>query len=485
MSADSPPRGHTWRPITLPVDVGSLERLEMRALERLWNGQRRRLEEHGAWKPFWERMARWWSIETGVIEGIFDVSLGTTRVLVEQGFIASLIPHGEADRPATELLQILGDHKASLDMVMDVVGGSRKLSVGWIKELHALLCSHQTTADAIEQFGTRLKMPLTRGAFKTRPNTVILPDGSVHEYCPPEQTASEMDRLVELYHQLPRAIPEVRSAWLHHAFTQIHPFEDGNGRVARALASIDFIKAGLFPVLIDRRDRDRTYVPALIQADRGDLDSLVRLFCERQERGVRKAISEAELAVLPYEALGDTLDAANRKLARRADEANEGREQMLKRFTALKGAAAKRLQATAERVQAKVDKVRATVHQKDAVSAHYFRAQIVGEAKRNDYWADLKNPWEWVRLQLKDGGLTDLVIVLHFVGNPSPGAAVAAAFVSHRASVSDKRIGEIEPLEIDPLMLYPDETPTNQETRFDRWLGEAERLAIALWVRYL
>ena len=37
---------------------------------------------------------------------------------------------------------------------------------------------------------------------------------------------------------------EVEAAWLHHRFTQIHPFEDGNGRVARALASLVFIPDG-------------------------------------------------------------------------------------------------------------------------------------------------------------------------------------------------------------------------------------------------
>jgi hypothetical protein len=158
---------------------------------------------------------------------------------------------------------------------------------------------------------------------------------------------------------------------------------------------------------------------------------------------------------------------------------------MQERFIQLRRTAAKRLRETAKRIHSKVDKARATVHEMEAESAHYFRAQILAEAKRNDYWADLRYPWEWVRLQLKDGGVMDLVIVLHFVGNPSPGAAVAAAFVSHRASTRDKLFQDVAPLQLDPLMLYPDEEPADQRSRFESWLGDAERQAVALWVRYL
>lgn len=100
-----------------------------------------------------------------------------------------------------------------------------------------------------------------------------------------------MDRLIQLYHACP-PFAEVRAAWLHHAFTQIHPFQDGNGRVARALASIDFIKGGLFPLLVRRGERE-TYIDALRNADADDLRPLVKFFADVQQRLVRRAISEA------------------------------------------------------------------------------------------------------------------------------------------------------------------------------------------------
>jgi Fic family protein len=51
----------------------------------------------------------------------------------------------------------------------------------------------------------------------------------------------------------------VQAAWLHHRFTQIHPFADGNGQVARAIASLVFIEAGWFPLILKRDELDRVY----------------------------------------------------------------------------------------------------------------------------------------------------------------------------------------------------------------------------------
>jgi Fic family protein len=67
---------------------------------------------------------------------------------------------------------------------------------------------------------------------------------------------------------------------MHHAFTSIHPFEDDNGCVARALASIEFIRAGMFPLLIDRSDKHSEYIPALERADADELERADRIFLQ-------------------------------------------------------------------------------------------------------------------------------------------------------------------------------------------------------------
>ncbi len=71
----------------------------------------------------------------------------------------------------------------------------------------------------------------------------------------------------------------MRAAWLHHAFTQIHPFEDGNGRVARALASLELIRGGLPPLTVYREMQSR-YYDSLLEADLGRPQALVECMGE-------------------------------------------------------------------------------------------------------------------------------------------------------------------------------------------------------------
>lgn len=85
------------------------------------------------------------------------------------------------------------------------------------------------------------------------------------------------------YRWRPDVPPEVEAAWLHQRFAQIHPFQDGNGRVARALASLVFLRAGWFPLVVHRDDRGE-YIDCLEQADSGDLSALVNLLGRIQDR---------------------------------------------------------------------------------------------------------------------------------------------------------------------------------------------------------
>ncbi len=103
-----------------------------------------------------------------------------------------------------------------------------------------------------------------------------------------------MDRLIEFYiqHDHLKIPPHIEGAWAHHAFTQIHPFQDGNGRVARAIASLVFIKRGFFPLVVNRDDREK-YIAALESADRGNLSDLACLFAQIQKRSLTSAIGTA------------------------------------------------------------------------------------------------------------------------------------------------------------------------------------------------
>ena len=112
------------------------------------------------------------------------------------------------------------------------------------------------------------------------------------ETCPPEQVASQIDELLgylELEEQEKTDVGII-AAWFHHQFSKIHPFQDGNGRVVRALTNYLFLKHGLFPAVVTRDDRD-TYLYCLGEADQGNLEYLVHFFGIKQINAIKQVLS--------------------------------------------------------------------------------------------------------------------------------------------------------------------------------------------------
>ncbi|HEV3199170.1 MAG TPA: Fic family protein, partial [Bryobacteraceae bacterium] len=232
---------YKWREITdLPEDVRSLTNDELEPLHRIWLEQKDSLADQRVIEEFNQQLKREWAIETGMIEGVYAFDRGVTQTLIEHGINASLIPHQPGKMSPERVAMIIQDHAEVLDWLFDFVMGQRSLTTGYIKELHAALLRHQETVTVADQFGVLYEKEFHKGVYKTTPNNPRREDGSVYEYCPPEHVASEMDRLIAMHeaHMRREVPPEVETAWLHHRFTQIHPFEDGNGRVARAIASL-------------------------------------------------------------------------------------------------------------------------------------------------------------------------------------------------------------------------------------------------------
>lgn len=64
--------------------------------------------------------------------------------------------------------------------------------------------------------------------------------------------------------------PLQKAAWLHWAIARVHPFIDGNGRMARLLQDYILLKNRYVPATVQPEDRERRYYEALEQADLGD-----------------------------------------------------------------------------------------------------------------------------------------------------------------------------------------------------------------------
>ncbi|HLJ50744.1 MAG TPA: Fic family protein [Bryobacteraceae bacterium] len=276
--------GYKWHPIRdLDGNSQSLTDGELEALGRVWRIQKTELEERQVLVEFEHRLRREWAIETGIIEDLYTLDGDVTTTLIERGINAGLIPTGATNRDPTLVARLIQDHYVALEAMFDFVADRRRLSTGYITELHAALLRDLNVHASVDQSGWLYERRLEKEQYKSEPNSPARPDGTIHEYCPPEHVASEMNELIRMHgeHQS-RGVPvEVEAAWLHHRFTEIHPFADGNGRVARAIASLVFIRDGWFPLVIRRADRAR-YIDSLGKADAGNLRPLIALFVESQ-----------------------------------------------------------------------------------------------------------------------------------------------------------------------------------------------------------
>jgi len=306
-ASPAPSSRFKWREISdLPDDLEMLRDRELESLSVVWTDQKKTIDDKRI-EDFNAELAREWAIETGIIEGVYTLDRGITQTLIERGIDSAYIPHEATNLDPEVVARIIRGHEEALEGLFAFVNGERALTTGYIKELHSALLRHQATFVVFDQFDQAFEKQLEKGAYKKLPNNPTRKNGGIHEYCPPEHVASEMDRLIQLHEQhIQRSVlPHIEAAWLHHAFTQIHPFEDGNGRVARALASLIFIKRGFFPLVVNRDDRDK-YIDVLELADQGDLSPLVRMFAQLQKRALTRAIGRAA-EVKPVRTLEEAL----------------------------------------------------------------------------------------------------------------------------------------------------------------------------------
>jgi Fic family protein len=101
------------------------------------------------------------------------------------------------------------------------------------------------------------------GGWKEEPNGTYSRDidgKTVYvEYAAPQDVSKLMGRWLELLNSFSADLDEDQAleaySQLHLTFVGIHPFYDGNGRLARLLANIAVLKSGHVPIMIDKTRR--------------------------------------------------------------------------------------------------------------------------------------------------------------------------------------------------------------------------------------
>lgn len=238
----------------------------------------RRRAAPGAFDRAVEVAARAASVDSAAIEGLFATDRGFTMSVARQE-LAWETGFEERSDDARALFEA---QLRAYEMLVDVASERRPITEQWIRTLHQVICAPQATYRVLTPVGWQ-DQPLATGIYKSRPNSPVGSDGRVlHVYAPVDRVPSEMHGLIETLRDetFEAAHPAEQAAYAHWALAAIHPFADGNGRVARALASVFLYRAESIPLVVFADQKPR-YLEALSAADAFDANGLTRFVVER------------------------------------------------------------------------------------------------------------------------------------------------------------------------------------------------------------
>lgn len=185
------------------------------------------------------------------------------------------------DVPVSDIEEMKA-HDVALSQVEEMAKDKeRPLTEAFIKELNKTILVKPYWKDAISPIGTPTRKRIEIGQYKTSPNSVQLKNGAIHEYASPDETPALMGDLLSEYNSNIKQLHPVQlAAEFHYRFVCIHPFDDGNGRVARLIMNYILLKNNYPPVIIKYEDKE-SYLTALQKADTGDVESFIE-YIEKQ-----------------------------------------------------------------------------------------------------------------------------------------------------------------------------------------------------------
>jgi len=192
-----------------------------------------------------------WTHTSTAIEGN-TLTLGETAFVLEEGLTIS-------GKPLKDHEEVVG-HAKAIDLVYDFIRRKSDLTEKDLFDLHNAV----QTERIIDVY-----KPV--GAWKAEPNSTVIVSGDdqiIFEYASPKDVPELMQSWLALFQNtckektLNREEALTAYVFLHISFVRIHPFWDGNGRIARLIANVPLIKAGYPPIIIPK-GRRQEYIEAL------------------------------------------------------------------------------------------------------------------------------------------------------------------------------------------------------------------------------
>jgi Fic family protein len=202
-------------------------------------GKKRELDKNRPLNPsiarkLQEQLALEWTYNSNAIEGN-TLSLHETQVVLEQGITIG-------GKSVNEHLEAI-NHKNGIEFLRKIINQKEELSETAIRDCHRIILKGIDDLEA--------------GAYR-RTNVRIVGARLI----PPQaiKVKNQMSDLLSWYYKNKHTLPPaVLAAQFHYKFVCIHPFIDGNGRVARLLMNLILMAKDYPPVIILKVDRKRYY----------------------------------------------------------------------------------------------------------------------------------------------------------------------------------------------------------------------------------
>ena len=251
--------------------------------------------------------------QSGARDGLYPADPDLTRSFL----------HGEVS-----LSSVDGEIRPHVHANLEALHVARDVEVSEdsIRRIHEVACRPQLT-HPVRVDGRLQDHILAAGDYKHHPNHFLQADGAWRPTAPVAHVTAEMAALVATVSSpgFGRLHPVVQAAYLLHALGHVHPFADGNGRVARALASARLLRAASVPFLVLAADTASGGPAEQVRSvQRAGLD-LIELLTSAERDGpaldrwrAQEAAGDAVRRRL-VAGLADALDRYGRRPDRRAD----------------------------------------------------------------------------------------------------------------------------------------------------------------------
>jgi Fic family protein len=235
-------------------------------------------------RRLWQKLRLEWNYHSNHIEGN-TLTYGETALLL-------LHDQTHGNHTLREYLEMKA-HDVGIEHLRHLAADqTRLITPGDIRDLNKIILKEPFWKPTKTADGQDSRSEVIPGEYKTLPNSVITATDELFEYAPPQEVPARMQALVDwLGTALEQRDDHLLSiaAKLHHDFVLIHPFDDGNGRVARMLVNYLLLRDGYPPIIVPTEQKS-DYFTNLRLADAGDLAELTAFFGHQLEWSLRLAI---------------------------------------------------------------------------------------------------------------------------------------------------------------------------------------------------